>query len=196
MSINTYMQFNKDILIIDLETTGLDSTRHEIIQLAAVLLDKKTLREKKVFNSFIKPKHWYTRSRPAMAVNKIKLSQLKSAPSLPEVISNFNSTFSKNVILTNYGGILDISFLAAAYTSCGEKYPFDYHHLDLWPLCYIYMASRKKLNNKKRFAGFSLEDISRHFKIQVPKDRHTALADCQIEAEVLRNIVKRIKFLG
>ena len=40
------MNFYKDILLIDLETTGLDAGRHEIVQIAAVLLDKKTLKER------------------------------------------------------------------------------------------------------------------------------------------------------
>src|SRR4051812_14401979 len=37
--------FNKDILLLDIESTGTDVTKHEIIQLAAILLDKKTLKE-------------------------------------------------------------------------------------------------------------------------------------------------------
>ena len=35
------MNFKKDLLLIDLETTGLDAGKHEIIQIAAILLDKK-----------------------------------------------------------------------------------------------------------------------------------------------------------
>ena len=47
--------FNKDLLVLDIESTGTDVTKHEIIQLAGILLDKKTLKEKKVFsNLFLK----------------------------------------------------------------------------------------------------------------------------------------------
>ena len=41
------MNFERDILLIDTEFTGFDIDKHEIIQLAAVLLDKKTLKEKR-----------------------------------------------------------------------------------------------------------------------------------------------------
>ena len=49
------MNFKKDILLVDTEFTGFDLQKHELVQLAAVLLDKKTLKEKKVFSSFVKP---------------------------------------------------------------------------------------------------------------------------------------------
>ena len=185
--------FKKDILLIDIESTGLDVTRHEIIQLAAILLDKKTLREKKSFTTFIKPRHWERRSAPAMAVNKIKFSQLSGAPSLKTALQRFHAAFPKNVILANYGGNHDVVFLAAAYRISKLRYPYDYHTFNMWALCYTYMALRNKLNNKKKFAGFSLEDISKHFKIPVPANRHDALADCRIEADILRHVLAKLK---
>ena len=57
------MDFKKDLLLIDLETTGLEAGRHEIIQVAAVLLDKKTLKEKEAFSSYVKPVNWQRRDK-------------------------------------------------------------------------------------------------------------------------------------
>ena len=82
--------FNHDILLLDIEATGLDVTRHEIIQLAAILLDKKTLKEKKNFSSYAKPKKWENREPEAMAVNGISWDSLKNAPSLTTVLKKFN----------------------------------------------------------------------------------------------------------
>src|SRR4051812_1032471 len=107
--------FNKDILVLDIEATGINVTKHEIIQLAAVLLDKKTLKEKKSFNSFVKPKKWSTREPEAMAINNIAWAQLKNAPSIKSVLQKFNRTFGHNCIPSTYGGNLDIIFLPAAY---------------------------------------------------------------------------------
>lgn len=180
----------KDLLLIDIECTGLDVNQHEIIQIAALLLDKKTLREKKRFESYIKPKKWAKRSKAAMAVNHIKWSQLKNAPSLKAAITQFSKLFGKDVTIGYYGGMLDIPFLNAAYRKSGLKYPFDYHPLDLWALFYIFMAEKKKLTNRSRFHGFALEDLAKHFKIKVLAGRHTALTDCLVEAEVLRRVMK------
>ena len=135
--------------MLDIEATGINVTKHEIIQLAAVLLDKKTLKEKKSFNMFIKPKKWSGREQEAMDVNNISWEQLKKAPSLKTVLKKFDETFGSNVIPTTYGGNLDIIFLPAAYREAKIKYPFEYHTFNMWPVCYTYMAMEKKLTNKK-----------------------------------------------
>lgn len=185
--------FNKDLLIVDVESTGTDFQKHELIEIAAVLLDKKTLKEKRVFESFIKPRRWRQRDPEAMVVNKLTWEQLKNAPDLKAVLRKFQRTFGSNVVITPYGGILDTAMLQAAYKQCKMRYQFDYHVFNIWPLCYAYMAKKKLLKNRKRFSGFSLEDIAKHFKITTPGKRHTALADCRLEAEVLRKLMKHYK---
>lgn len=182
--------FNKDILIVDIEATGVDVNKHEMIQLAAILLDKKTLKAKKSFNSFIKPTKWSNRDPEAMKVCQISWEQLKNAPSLKTVLQKFNRAFGHNVILTNYGGNLDFVFLPAHYKKVKMRYQYDYHTLNIWALAYVYMAKHKQLKHKKKFTGFSLEDLAKFLKISVPESRHDALVDCQLEAEVLRALIK------
>ncbi|QQS22543.1 hypothetical protein IPM19_02830 [bacterium] len=80
--------FNKDILIIDVEATGVDFNKHELLELAGVLLDKKTLNEKKRFESFVKPTKWKNRDPEAMAVNKMTWDMVKGAPSLKTVLKS------------------------------------------------------------------------------------------------------------
>ncbi len=189
--------FNKDIVLIDLEFTGFDTTKHEITQFAAVLIDKKTLLIKKEFSSYIKPRNWKHRDPESVAISKITLEQLKDAPSLAEVMKEFKSFVHKDVLLAYYGGAADIDFLRAAYKKVGEKHPFpfvpfDYHLMNLWPIFYAYAGLKNKLTNRKRFSGFSLEDLMKHFKI-VTKDRHDALVDCRVEAEILRRIMMELK---
>ncbi len=185
--------FNKDILILDIEATGVDFNKHELIEIGALLLDKKTLREKKSFESFIKPKRWADREPEAMAVNKISWDELKKALSLKTVLRQFEATFGTNVIIAPYGTILDTAMLRVGYKQCRMIYPFDYHVFDIWPLAYTYMAKHKLLINKERFSGFSLDDVAQHFNITPPNDRHTALADCRLEAAVLRCLIKELK---
>lgn len=184
--------FKKDLLLFDIEATGTDITRHEMIQLAAVLLDKKTLKEKGSFSSFIKPRKWAKRSSEAMAVNGITKEMLADAPEMRAVLKNFTRQFGREVTLAHYGGMIDVPFLAMGFRESKMKYPYDYHVFDLWPVFYVYMAGRKKLTERTKTPGFSLEGISRHFKITVEGKRHDALTDCRIEAEVLRAVVKKL----
>ncbi len=183
--------FKKDLLLIDLEMTGLNVEKHEIIQIAAVLLDKKTLKEKLAFNAFAKSIRWQNRDPESMKVNGIKKEWVKNAPVLSVVLKAFHKKFKpKNVILSNYGGPMDMDFLRKAYAENKIKWEFDYHYFNLW--CYFYgvLASKNLLNNKKKFTGFSLDDLVKKFKIKDLGSRHDALTDCRIEAEVLRRMVK------
>lgn len=185
--------FNKDLLMLDIEATGIDVTKHEIIQLAAVLLDKKTLKEKKSFNMFAKPKRWKHREQEAMDVNGISWETLKNASELKTVLQKFNRTFGSDLIPTTYGGNLDIVFLPAAYRAVNMKYPFEYHTFNMWPVCYTFMAMKKQLKNKKRFVGFSLEDLGDYLGVTRLPGRHDALIDCQYQAAVLRALLKAMK---
>ncbi len=186
--------FKKDFLLFDIEATGTDVTRHEIIQLGAVLLDSKTLKEKASFISYIKPTKWKQRSREAMAVNGILWEELKDAPDLKTVMKYFVSCFPKSVTMAHYGGMIDVPFMVEAMRQAGIKYPYDYHVFDLWPVFYVYMAGKKLLTDPKKAPGFSLESIAKHFKVHIPTDRHDALADCRLEADVLRKLMQKTKF--
>lgn len=185
--------FNKDLLIVDVEATGVDFNKHELIELGAVLLDKKTLKEKKSFQSFVKPTRWNDRDPEAMAVNNITWDALKKAPSLKTVLQRFQKTFGTDVIIAPYGTILDTALLRVCYKESNMSYDFDYHVYDIWPLAYTYMAKHKLLLDKTRFSGFGLEDVAHHFKIPALPGRHTALADCRLEAAVLRKLIKAFK---
>ncbi len=184
--------FNRDLLLIDIETTGLDVNRHEIIQLAAVLLDRKTLKEKKSFVFYARPTKWRARDRESMAVNKIIWEMVKTAPSLKSVLRKFNRMFGKNAIFSHYAGIMDITFMQRAYEKSRMRWPFDHHYFNIWGLFYTFLALKNKLKSRKQFAGFGLEDCLKYFKIAVPGNLHDALVDCRMEAEVLRRVIKNI----
>lgn len=184
------MDFKKDILLVDLETTGLDASKHEIIQLAAILLDRKTLKEKKVFNVYVKPQKWKTRSKEAMAVNGIVWEQLSDAPTLKEALTMFAKAFDPaSVLLSHYGGPVDTDFLRAAYKTLKKPFPFDHHYFNVWGVFFAYLAKKNMLTNTKRFAGFTLDDIMKKFKVTAD-GRHDGLVDCRVEAEILRRVMK------
>ncbi len=188
------MNFKKDILLIDTEFTGFDINKHELLQLAGVLLDKKTLKEKKHFNSFVKPtpSRWKFREKDAMEVNRITYDQIKDAPTLTEVIKKFNKTFGHDVILAAYVGYNDKRFLLESYKRAGVDFKFDYHYFDIWGLFYAYLASKNKLTSKKHIPGFGIEMLMKDFKIEIPTTLHDALTDCRCEAEVLRRVMKEL----
>lgn len=185
--------FKHDLLMMDLEFSGVDDNKHEIIQIAGVLLDKKTLKQKKAFASYVKPKNWKGRDPEAMAVNNIVWDDLKDAPDIKTALRKFLKTFGTDVTITIFGGRLDIVFLSKAFSNQKLKYPFDYHTYDMWPLCYTFMAKRKLLKNRNRHHGFSLENVGDYLRVPRMDGRHNAVGDCMYQAEVLRALLKVIK---
>lgn len=186
------MNFKKDILLIDTEFSGFDLGKHEILQLSAVLLDKKTLKEKKFFSSYVKPRRWKTRDRASMKVNKITLEMLKDAPELKQVLKKFDRTFGHNVIQAFYVGYNDKRFLLESYRITGIKWKFDYHYFELWGLFYPYLAAKNRLKSVKNFAGFGIESMLKMLKVKKPINLHDALVDCRVEAEILRKVMKEL----
>ena len=185
------MDFKKDLLIVDTELTGLDAEKHEIIQLAAVLLDRKTLKEKAFFDSYVRPTKWANRDPEAMKVNKLGLPLLEKAPDLKKVIRSFAKKFHpKKVLLVAYVGWVDKRFLLKAFEKTGVKWAYDYHYLDIWSLAYASLAKKGQLRNPKEFVGFNMENLLKKYKISLPGSHHDALFDCRAEAEILRRVIK------
>lgn len=186
------MNFKRDILLIDTEFSGFDvPKKHDLLQIAAVLLDRKTLKEKKSFNVYIKPAKWKTRDPQSMAVNKITWDMVKAAPTLKQAVKKFNRAFPSNVIQAFYVGYNDKRILSDAYKRAGVKWPFDYHYFDLWAFFFAVLAKKNQLKSKKDFAGFGLESLIKMFKIKIDKKQmHNALVDCRLEADILRKILK------
>ncbi len=117
--------FNKDFLLFDLEATGTDVTRHDIIQIGALLLDKQTLREKRSFSSYVQPTRWSKRDPEAMGVNGITWDRLESAPYIKQVLTQFTKSFPKSALLATYGGNLDVIFSSGCLPRSGYPLPFS-----------------------------------------------------------------------
>jgi DNA polymerase III epsilon subunit-like protein len=182
--------FHKDILLIDLEGTGLDIHKHDIIQIAAVLLDKNTLEEKKHFVTYVQPKDWSARDAESMAINKLELDDLENAPTIDVVLKQVEEAMGTDVTIANYGGIYDINFLQEAYKKCLRTYPFDYHVFNIWGTFMLYMQQENLYPSAgMRPEGFRLEDVAVALGIAIPENRHDALIDCRVEADILRGIL-------
>lgn len=173
--------FAKDILLLDFESTGLDPVEHDPTQLGAILLDKNSLKEKKHFLSYIAAD--LSKASPeALAVSGITTEKLKDAPSSGEVIKNFLDEFGTDVFLASWNSILDRGLLDKMLRAIGQDtFIYDYHYLDVWPICYMHLARSgqgDKLRGDDTFAALGLP----------PRNTHDALEDCRYAAEALRAI--------
>ena len=121
--------------------------------------------------------------------------EVENAPDAANVARQFHERFGYNVLLSSWNEILDRRFLQIIYQEANipfldvgyfhdqpHKY-HDYHFFDLWVVAYTYLLERGYNGN---YRG---SEIYKQFGFEKRSLGHNALADCRLEAEILRKIV-------
>jgi DNA polymerase III epsilon subunit-like protein len=168
----------KQKIVLDTETTGLLPEEHEIIELAIVNLDGKTL-----FNEKIKPKHIKTASPKALEINGYNKEDWSFARPFKEyavIISNILD----NSIVIGQNPLFDINFLDKQLKESLKKKYVKFHygsHIDTKTLAYEHLSHVLK--------RFSLSIICDFFGFDTSNE-HTALADARNTLKVYKKLNK------
>ncbi|HHS50883.1 MAG TPA: 3'-5' exonuclease [candidate division Zixibacteria bacterium] len=170
-------------LVIDCEMTGLDPSKHEIIEVAGLPVEGFAIGGEPGFYSEIEPE----RSIPAdtKAVHGLRGKELAQAPLAIDVLPEFVKLFY-NRIIVGHNVAVDVEFLRRKSKRVGMLPPrrpmIDTMRLAgaIWP-------------NKSR-AG--LDEIIALLEIEAPKSRHNALDDARITAEAFVRMTHRLKGEG
>jgi DNA helicase-2/ATP-dependent DNA helicase PcrA len=185
--------FNRDLLVFDVESTGTDTSKHEIIQIAGIRLDKDSLEERARFSTYVKPNHWETRDMEAMQVNKISYDLVATAPTLAEALALLEKNFPPaEVLLCAYNIWFDVSFLRQAYFSLGKPMSYNYAGFDILALGYIWWCKTGQQNNPEKYIGFGMQDLAHALGINAEGAFHNALTDVVAEAEILRRLAHKV----
>ena len=165
-----------DYIVFDIETTGLDSSYDEIIEIGAIKVHNNKIVSK--FNSLIKPKNkideYITR------LTGITNEMVKDAPTIEEILPDFMN-YINNSILIGHNVNFDINFIYDNLYRNG---------LDVLTNDFIdtMRIARKLL---PELPHHRLIDLAKYFKID-ETNNHRALKDCEITMNVyeqLKNIV-------
>lgn len=108
-----------EIIIVDTETTGLDSVTDELLQVSIINGVGKTL-----FNSYIKPertKSWIE----AMAINHITAEMVVNAPTVSDVYHELNNIIKSAKVIIGYNVGFDLMFLSACGIENTKATTFD-----------------------------------------------------------------------
>ena len=175
------MKFIKDILMIDFESAKSTAGIRQPTQFGAILLDKETLEEKDSFVSYI------SADLPEDYVGKktgISLETLAGASSQSEVGKMIFDKFGADLFIGSWVANLDMTLFREVMASADiDSNQYDYHVVDVWPAAYIYLL-------KQGYEGsIRSEEIFQTFG-QLPREKHDALNDCRLAAEVLRKITR------
>lgn len=176
------------IAFIDLETTGIDVTEHEIIEVGAIVVTRDLRTIVAEYDRLVLPKHPETAalgkqgSRSAFDVNGYQ----------PDVWDVWGVEL--DTVLTGLATVIegctpagkqvdfDVAFLRRAYCAAGLPWPAHaYRTLDVTGLCWPLQA-------RGLVESMSLDSLCKYFRVERPKV-HRALADARAALEVARRMM-------
>lgn len=161
-----------DYIIFDIETTGLDSSYDEVIEIGAIKVKNNKIVSK--FNSLVKPKNEI--DEYITELTGITNEMVKDAPTIEEILPDFMD-YIGNDILIGHNVNFDINFI---YDNLYRN-KFDVLTNDFIDTMRI---SRKLL---PELPHHRLIDLAKYFKID-STNNHRSLKDCEITMNVYENL--------
>lgn len=181
---------NDRLAFVDLEMTGLDPFRHEIIEIGIILAKQKegmdgrrTLELISEHNIQLIPLHIGNADPKGLEVNKYHTRDWSLAVPQKEGLLHA-AEILRGTVFVAQNVALDWAFLHYA----GNKFDinFDklvhYHKLDLASMAF------GKMYHDPRLFKFSLREMTEYFQV-VNQDAHTALADARATFEVCKKLL-------
>lgn len=163
-----------NLVFLDLETTGLDPSRHGIVEIGAIF--ENDGKEAGAFQSLVNPGSGYEISSEALAVNGLSLKTIQAAPSIGAALREFDKRVENYALLAGWNAKFDEAFLKAAYYKHQIPWRFDYHVLDVWAL-----FKHRQLKGILPMSLRSMSDIWEYIGMPGPvQQKHRALEDIKM----------------
>lgn len=187
---------DKKIFWIDIESTGLDPIKNDIIQLGGLIEINGKIVEEIQFNC--QPHNYDTIVTAALEVNKTTIEDLKTYQTpqnahrkLKQTLEKYVDKYDRNdkFNLSGYNVGFDADFLRQFFSKSYDKYYgslIDYHKLDVLSLVFI-LVFKGYLD----LENYKLKTVANHFGIEY--DAHTALEDIKVTREVFYKMLEMIK---
>ena len=176
---------DRDALILDTETTGLNSSA-EILQIGMVSLEGETL-----FNSSIKPakaKRW----DDAQRVHGIAWSDVKDSPTIREVADQLKEIMNGRLVAI-YNADFDTRILWQSIKADKAAGTFTWLHDQYWEC--VMKAYAEFWGQRGRYGSYKWQSLTSACRQQGIKvvDVHDALGDARLTAELIRTIEKKLR---
>ncbi|MDP3785243.1 MAG: 3'-5' exonuclease [bacterium] len=169
---------NAPISFIDLEMTGLESAKHEIVEIGLVKAFQPGLEVMETWEAKVRPEHLETADPEALKISGYDPEKWKEAISLEEMMAILSEK-SRGTILAGFVPFADYAFLDAAVTRTGI--PLDFHRRTLDVHTYVVA----KMGYDRNESGLSF--LCQKLGIS-PGNHHTAMADAMACYEVYKRV--------
>lgn len=174
------LELPENYTLIDLETTGLDSTFDRIIEVAAIKIRNNTIVDK--FQSLVNPKmHIYEFITELTGIND---EMVKDAPVLADVLPDFFNFIGDDIVI-------------------GHNVNFDIHFIYDKSEILLNKSFSNDFVDTMRLARWSLRDLEHHRLIDIVEHfnipqtgSHRALSDCETTFECYKCLCAVINEIG
>ena len=181
----------RNLAFIDVETTGTDFEKHEIIELALIVV-KQIEREGKgpkielvgEWEWKIKPERIEDAEEEALRINGYNEVDWMFAVDLKNAMEDFNKK-AASCTFVSHNLIFDYNFIAKAYQKTGVENNMHYGKLDTISIAFA------RLYDAPQADKFSLKFLCELLKIENSK-AHTALADTKALVEVYKKLMRAV----
>ena len=185
-------------LWIDLETTGLNPTKHGVIQIAgAIDIDDEIIEE---FDFKVKPLPGDGVTRKALDINQITVDELKDRPEphsvkqeFLKILNNHIDPYDKNdkLFMLGYNSKFDYDFLRKWF----EKQNYTYFGSFIWfpPIDIMNLVAFQSRDGRTEFKNFKLGTVAQQYGIELQEE---SLHDAHYDITLTRELYKRVKQKG
>jgi len=164
-------------VIVDLETTGLDPVADEIIEIGAIKVEGKEIKD--IFNKLVKPERQI--SEDTVNLTGITQEMLNSELPLKPVLAQFVNFIGSGIIVA-HNAEFDVSFLRVNLKKLLNK------EIDNFVACTL-LVSRDLLPNLE---NHKLPTIAKYFGLDI-NNRHRAIGDAELTYQIWLKFLDKLK---
>ncbi|OGM05513.1 hypothetical protein A2715_04620 [Candidatus Woesebacteria bacterium RIFCSPHIGHO2_01_FULL_39_32] len=177
---------DRDILFVDLETTGLDFEKHEILEVGCLLVNGRLLSIKEKYYAKVRPMHLEIASEEALRISKYSEVEWRDAKPLEKILKDI-AKLAPNAMVAGWKVDFDWYFLEKGFKKYNIKHSFDYHLIDCISIAYYYFR------DKKEPAELRLGSVCRTLEIPIHEkhgegEGHGAMTDILATFEVFKKL--------
>lgn len=128
---------SRPILFVDLEVTGLDRHKHEIIEIAALRVEQPTFEITNSFYTKVIPEHLETADPKALQINNYSKEGWTEAIPLRQAMTEL-AAFAPDCILAGWSVQTEWDFLCEACLQLDIPYFFTHRLLEVYTLAFVH----------------------------------------------------------
>lgn len=171
----------RNIAFTDLEMSGLDPKKHEIIEMGLILADAQTLEILERLNLKIQPEDLASADPASLVFNGYSNEEWTDAVSLKDAMTEY-ARLTQGALFAAWNSPYDWSFIVQAFYKTGLQNSMDYHTLD------VFTAGYEKLAHNPDVEVFKLSGLCKYFGIPKEPMPHRAINGAERAYEVYKKL--------